>query len=70
MAGKKRILLCPKCGFRFDVSYARAFACMGCPSLVSCGYVKCPKCGYEFPIRRSLTGTKLPGTSSSTNKNV
>jgi hypothetical protein len=50
MAGKKRILTCPRCKFRFDVSYARAFACRGCPSLVSCDYVKCTKCGYEFPI--------------------
>jgi hypothetical protein len=63
MAEKKRILVCPKCGFRFDVSYARAFACGGCPSVVSCAYVKCLKCGYEFPIRRPLMGTKLPGFS-------
>ncbi|RLI12481.1 hypothetical protein DRO25_00050 [Candidatus Bathyarchaeota archaeon] len=48
---RKKILTCPKCGFKFDVSYARVFACSGCPSVVSCSYVKCPKCGYEFPIR-------------------
>ena len=56
---EKRILVCPRCGFRFDVSYARAFACRDCPSLVSCGYVKCTKCGYEFPISHPLTATNL-----------
>lgn len=50
---RKKILVCPKCGFRFDVSYSRAFACRGCPSLVSCDYVKCPKCDYEFPVQRA-----------------
>jgi len=47
--GGKRLVTCPRCGFRFDLSYARAFACSGCPSLVQCSMVKCPKCGYEFP---------------------
>ena len=47
--GGKRIVTCPRCGFRFDLSYARAIACSGCPSLVQCSLVKCPKCGYEFP---------------------
>jgi len=42
---------CPKCGFKFDISYSRAISCGGCPaaSLGSCGYVKCPRCGHEFP---------------------
>ncbi len=49
--GKHKIT-CPYCGFTFDLSYARTFACAGCPSSVtgSCGYVKCPKCGREFPL--------------------
>lgn len=44
-------LRCPKCGFVFDVSYARAVSCAGCPSatLGNCGYVRCPRCGHEFP---------------------
>ncbi|OYT52594.1 hypothetical protein B6U66_01335 [Candidatus Bathyarchaeota archaeon ex4484_135] len=47
--GGKRLVTCPRCGFRFDLSYARTFACMGCPSLVQCSMVKCPRCGHEFP---------------------
>ena len=48
---RTRIMLqCPKCGFRFDISYGRAFACSGCPSVVQCSMAKCPKCGYEFPV--------------------
>jgi len=43
---------CPKCGFIFDISYARTFACTGCPLSIlnDCSYIKCPKCGYEFSI--------------------
>ncbi len=49
----RKILRCPKCGFIFDISYARATACAGCSLAVlgDCKYVKCPKCGYEFPIK-------------------
>jgi hypothetical protein len=50
MAGGKRIVRCPNCGFTFDISYGRAFACSGCPSLVQCDGVKCPKCSHEFPM--------------------
>ncbi|MBS7638091.1 hypothetical protein KEJ49_04285 [Candidatus Bathyarchaeota archaeon] len=46
----RRIVRCPNCGFAFDISYGRAFACSGCPSSLQCEYAKCPKCGYEFPI--------------------
>lgn len=46
----KRILRCSKCGFTFDVTYGRTFACSGCPSLVHCEMAKCPKCGHEFPL--------------------
>lgn len=47
----KRVYVCPKCGFKFDISYGRAFACSGCQSasMGDCGYAKCPKCGHEFP---------------------
>ncbi|MBS7632548.1 hypothetical protein KEJ15_02850 [Candidatus Bathyarchaeota archaeon] len=44
------IVTCPKCGFSFDITYGRAFACSSCPSSVQCSYAKCPKCGHEFPI--------------------
>jgi endogenous inhibitor of DNA gyrase (YacG/DUF329 family) len=43
------LVKCPQCGFNFDKSYARAFACKGCDqSYLSCGMIKCPKCGREF----------------------
>lgn len=47
-----RIVICPKCKFRFDISYGRTFACGGCPSMTlgDCGMAKCPKCGAEFPV--------------------
>lgn len=50
--GLRRTCVCPKCGFEFDISYGRAFACSGCQSATmgSCGYAKCPKCGHEFPL--------------------
>jgi DNA-directed RNA polymerase subunit RPC12/RpoP len=49
----KRIVRCPECGFAFDISYGRAFACSGCESLVHCRGAKCPKCGHEFPLNES-----------------
>jgi len=50
MVRNKRILRCPRCGFEFDISYGRVFACAGCPSSVHCDMAKCPECGHEFPI--------------------
>ena len=50
MPQTKRIIRCPKCGFTFDITYGRTFACSGCPSLVHCDMAKCPKCGHEFPL--------------------
>jgi len=50
MTQAKHIVRCPKCGFTFDVSYGRTFACGGCPSMVQCGMAKCPKCEHEFPL--------------------
>lgn len=46
-----KVIACPKCGFKFSLPYARAFACSGCPSSTTgrCGYIRCPKCGNEFP---------------------
>ncbi|HDN63195.1 hypothetical protein J7K52_02460 [Candidatus Bathyarchaeota archaeon] len=55
----KKIQSCPSCGFVFDVSYGRSFACSGCPSVLHCEYVKCPKCGFEFPVQRRTGTTKL-----------
>ncbi|MCD6535955.1 MAG: hypothetical protein J7K49_02855 [Thaumarchaeota archaeon] len=48
MTAAKKIVRCPGCGFRFDVSYSRVFACGDCPMVISCNYVKCPRCGEEF----------------------
>jgi len=53
---KQRLITCPKCGFQFDVLYARAISCQGCPRLasdLSCELVRCPKCDHEFPVPRS-----------------
>ncbi len=51
-------LRCPKCGFVFDVSYARVISCSGCPMSIfgECGYVKCPKCGYEDIYEKFASG--------------
>ncbi|MCD6108798.1 MAG: hypothetical protein J7J89_04965 [Thermoplasmata archaeon] len=48
----EKIVTCPHCSFKFDISYGRAFACRGCPSsyLSDCSFAKCPRCGEEFPI--------------------
>jgi len=42
---------CPRCGFEFNITYARTFACRGCRYSVfgDCGYIKCPRCGFEYP---------------------
>jgi uncharacterized C2H2 Zn-finger protein len=46
-----RIIRCPKCGYEFDLSYARTFACGGCPSsAIGCQYARCPRCGHEWPL--------------------
>ncbi|RLF05347.1 MAG: hypothetical protein DRJ60_05715 [Thermoprotei archaeon] len=46
-----RTVKCPNCGYEFDLTYARTFACGTCPSAaVGCKYVKCPNCGYEWPL--------------------
>jgi hypothetical protein len=50
MTHGRNIVQCPKCGFTFDISYGRAFACGGCASVVQCDMAKCPKCGHEFPL--------------------
>ena len=49
-----RAYRCPKCGFTFDVSYGRTFACGGCPSIVQCGMAKCPKCGKANYLEEPL----------------
>ncbi|MDY6985829.1 MAG: hypothetical protein SVE93_05445 [Candidatus Thermoplasmatota archaeon] len=43
------LVKCPACGFTFDKSYARAFACKGC-SYMSCNMTICPKCKREFEL--------------------
>jgi DNA-directed RNA polymerase subunit RPC12/RpoP len=43
---------CPNCGFEFSITYARTFACRGCPqALNSCPKVRCAKCDHEFFIK-------------------
>ena len=43
---------CPQCNFEFSLTYARTFACRGCPMAVkTCPKVRCPKCDHEFLIR-------------------
>ena len=56
-----RKMKCPNCGFEFSLTYARSFACRGCPSSVGgCPKVRCAKCDYEFYIREMPdVGTKL-----------
>jgi uncharacterized Zn-finger protein len=49
MKERKNFVQCPNCGKRFEISYARTFACGSCPSVVQCELVKCPYCGKEFP---------------------
>ncbi|RJS88850.1 hypothetical protein CW705_08230 [Candidatus Bathyarchaeota archaeon] len=58
MSYRQRSIVCPKCGFRFDILYARAISCRGCQKLSSnltCEMVRCPKCDYEFPVPQSAT---------------
>ncbi|MCC6042590.1 MAG: hypothetical protein LM598_03050 [Candidatus Verstraetearchaeota archaeon] len=51
MRASTRIIRCPKCGYEFDLSYARTFACGGCPSsAIGCQYARCPMCGHEWPL--------------------
>jgi len=54
LTDRKKLLTCPKCGFVFDVTYGRSFACAGCPSVIHCDYAKCPQCGHEFPTHPEL----------------
>lgn len=54
----RRLIVCPKCGFEFDVTYARATICAPCPSLVQCRLVKCPRCEHEFPL---MGYPRIPG---------
>jgi len=54
-----KLLKCPRCGFRFDVSYSRAVVCGGCPYVTfgNCNYVKCPRCGYEDAIEKFIAAS-------------
>ncbi|MEM2564698.1 MAG: hypothetical protein QXQ42_03275 [Candidatus Bathyarchaeia archaeon] len=52
MAYRQKAIKCPKCGFQFDILYARTVSCQSCNrmlSSLSCEYVKCPKCGFQGP---------------------
>lgn len=47
-----RKIECPVCGFSFSLTYARTFACRGCPMAVkSCPKARCAKCDHEFYIK-------------------
>lgn len=44
-----RKMTCPRCGFRFSLTYARAIACQGCSEAVrGCPKVRCARCDHEF----------------------
>ncbi len=49
-----KIVVCPKCGFKFSTSYARLVACGECRYAIlgGCNLIKCPKCGHEFPYSK------------------
>jgi len=58
MSYKQRSIICPKCGYKFDILYARAISCQGCQRLsasLSCELVRCPNCDHEFPVPQSAT---------------
>ncbi len=58
----RKLIRCPKCGFEFNLMYARAFACQGCRySVTGCNAVRCPRCDCEF----GLDGTGLAADRSS-----
>ncbi|MEM2146297.1 MAG: hypothetical protein QW279_13115 [Candidatus Jordarchaeaceae archaeon] len=60
MSHKQRVMTCPKCGFQFDILYARTVSCQDCArmlSSLSCEYIKCPKCGFEFQSSGSAAKT-------------
>lgn len=49
-----RKVKCPACNFVFDLTYARAIACQGCPEAIyNCDFVRCPKCDLEFKVTGS-----------------
>lgn len=49
-----RKFTCPNCGFVFSITYARTFACRGCPEVMnSCPKVRCAKCDYEFYFKEA-----------------
>lgn len=53
-ASVRKDLVCPRCGFRFSLVYARTFACQGCSEAVrGCPKVRCNKCDCEFFLRNS-----------------
>lgn len=53
-ASVRKEFVCPRCGFRFSLVYARTFACQGCSEAVNgCPKVRCNKCDYEFFIQNS-----------------
>ncbi|OYT44620.1 hypothetical protein DRO29_00165 [Candidatus Bathyarchaeota archaeon] len=57
MSYEERQITCPKCGYKFDILYARAFSCQGCPRLsstLSCELIRCPNCDHEFPTPRNV----------------
>ncbi|MCX8171484.1 MAG: hypothetical protein N3E47_05905 [Candidatus Bathyarchaeota archaeon] len=58
MARKRQVIDCPKCGFQFDILYARTVSCQSCDrmlSSLSCEYIRCPKCGFEFKTSGSVS---------------
>ncbi|MCC6013614.1 MAG: hypothetical protein LM593_04520 [Candidatus Verstraetearchaeota archaeon] len=52
-----KTIICPNCGRKFSLTYARAFACSGCAQATfgECGYVRCPFCKKEFRYEETFT---------------
>lgn len=54
---KERSLTCPKCGYEFDILYARAVSCQACRRLIGelyCDMARCPQCDHEFPTTQRV----------------
>ncbi len=61
----RRPIRCPRCGFEFNLMYARASACQGCRySVTGCDAVRCPRCDHEFKLNG--TGLTADRTASKT----
>jgi len=57
------MIKCPRCGFEFNLIYARAFACQGCRySVMGCDAVRCPRCDLEFKLDKTGLASNKPSS--------